>query len=80
MKDIYIISSQAYILEAGSSDPEYEIIGDTVFLSCPSVIKNNAFRILLFYKIKTKVTKSPMTNDYIFLSSSKKCANITMYV
>lgn len=80
MKDIYIISSQPYLLEAGSSDPEYEIIEDTVFLSCPSLVKNNAFHILVFYKIKTKVTKLPMTNDYILLSSSKECESIIMYM
>lgn len=47
MENIYIISSQVYILEEGTSDPEYEILGDLVFLLCLFVIKNNA--LILFY-------------------------------
>ena len=50
MQGIYLISSQAYILGAGTLDPEYEISGDSVFLVCPSAIKNNAFYILFHTK------------------------------
>lgn len=50
MEGIYIIASQACILEAETSVPEYEILGDTMLLFCPFVIKNNAIDILFYTK------------------------------
>ena len=51
MDDIYIIRGQVYILEAGTSNAEYEILRDTIFLFAPLSSK---IMHLLFYFIQNK--------------------------